>query len=69
MAASLPATLVMGLFFALLFWAFIPGNILTLPNDKHGPADGTVRLTHAALFAVALVLSYEIVANYIYKNI
>ena len=69
MAASMPATLIMGIFFALLFWAFIPGNILTLPNKDKGSSDSMVRMTHAALFAVTLVLSYEVVANYIYKNI
>lgn len=69
MAASLPATLAMGLFFALLFWALLPGNLITLPNKDKGTADNTVRITHALIFAAVLVLSYELVANYIYKNI
>jgi hypothetical protein len=69
MAASLPAVLVMTLFFAVLFWVFIPGNLLTLPNNDHGPDDSTVKYVHALLFAIVLALSYEIVANYIYKNI
>ena len=68
MAASLPATIIMGLFFAALFYAFIPGNLLSIPNATTKP-DSTTMLYHSALFAVALVLLYEIVANYIYKNI
>ena len=69
MAASISATLVMGLFFALLFWAFIPGNLITLPNKDKGTDDSMVRMVHAAAFAVALVFSYEMVANYVYKNL
>ena len=67
MAASLPAILVMTLFFAVLFWAFIPGNLTTLPktdSDKN-----TINYTHAALFAVVLALSYEMVANFVQKNV
>ena len=79
MAASLPAVLAMTLFFALLFWAFIPGNLVSVPsggwdifdNNKGGSSGDkkTDNLTHAVLFAVVLALSYEVVANFIYKNI
>jgi hypothetical protein len=69
MAASLPSTIVMGLYFALLFWALIPGTLTTLPDSKKGTEDGTVKLVHAALFAVVLILTYEPVANFIHKSL
>ena len=80
MAASLPAVLAMTLFFALLFWAFIPGNLMAIPSGGMFPWGNTGslgssgdqsqdNLVHAILFGIALTLSYEVVANYIYKAI
>ncbi len=78
MAASLPAVLAMTLFFALLFWAFIPGNLMSIPSNGWNPFDSKVsssgdksqdNLVHAVLFAVVLTLTYEVVANFIYKNV
>jgi hypothetical protein len=69
MAASFISTIVMGLYFALLFFAILPGNILTLPNNDKGSDDMMVRLTHAAVFALVLVFSYTPVANFIHKSL
>ena len=60
------ATLVMGIFFAILFYVFIPGKFFTFPT---GSDEQMQQMTHSALFAATLVLSYEVVANYIYKAI
>jgi hypothetical protein len=59
----------MTLFFAVLFYVFIPGKFLTLPNSDNGPDDSMVQYTHALLFAIVLALSYEMVANFVQKNV
>ena len=69
MAASLPAMMAMIIFFAALFYAFIPGvlgdfSLLTKDSSSNSQ---NVRMTHAALFAITLAVSYEFVANYIHK--
>ena len=72
MAASLPAIIVMTLYFALLFWVFIPGNFFTFPSGdyvKNSSGDqNNDRLVHAAVFGIVLTLSYEVVANFVYKT-
>jgi hypothetical protein len=68
MAASLPAMMAMIIFFAALFYVFIPDVFFNFSPTKTTSSDSKdVRMTHAVLFAVTLAVSYEFVANYIHK--
>ncbi len=46
--------LMMALYFAVLFYLLTPGVLVTLPQ---GASQQTVRMTHAAVFAVIVLLT------------
>ena len=48
----------MALYFAVLFYLVTPGVLVTLPN---GASLKTVRMTHAIVFAVAVMLTKSFV--------
>ena len=50
--------LLMALYFAVLFYLVTPGVLVTLPN---GASLETVRMTHAIVFAVAVMLTKSFV--------
>jgi hypothetical protein len=45
---------------AALFWALLPGNLVTLPP---GASRSTVNLVHAALFGVVWMLTHKMVCR------
>jgi hypothetical protein len=68
MAATTPQIIIMAIFFAVLFFFFVPGNFLQLPNSSPKPDDMDLYI-HSILFGVVATLTYEIAAHTIAKNI